>query len=240
LKISCAAPKRKQKPKAQKERAVRRGFSFGPDELIACYRAGVFPMAEHRDAPSLFIVDPETRGYLPLDRAHIPRRLARTVRQGQFRVTADQDFLAVIDACAAPAPGRENTWISPAIRALYGELHRRGIAHSIEVWTDAGLAGGLYGVALGGAFFGESMFSRARDASKVAMAHLIGRLRMGGFTLLDAQFLTDHLAQFGVIEAPRFQFQEELAQALLEPADFHRMPADLSPAQLLQSIAQTS
>jgi leucyl/phenylalanyl-tRNA--protein transferase len=219
---------------------MRRGFSFGPDELIACYRAGVFPMAEHRDAPSLYIVDPERRGYLPLALAHVPRRLARTVRQGRFAVTVNTHFLEVIDACAEPAPGRESTWINPAIRALYAELHRRGVAHSIEVWADETMVGGLYGVALGGAFFGESMYSRQRDASKVALVHLIGRLRLGGFALLDAQFLTDHLAQFGMIEAPRARFKAELAEALTLNADFLRMRSDFPPDQLLQSIAQTS
>ncbi len=219
---------------------MRRGFTFGPDELIACYRAGVFPMAENRDADSLYIVDPDARGYLPLERAYVPKRLARTVRQGRFEISVNRDFLGVLDACAAPGPGRENTWINPAIRALYGALHDRGEAHSIEAWADGQLAGGLYGVSLGGVFFGESMFSRRTDASKVAMVHLIARLKCGGFTLLDAQFLTDHLAQFGVIEAPRRHFKEALAHALRLPADFHRMPADLAPDQLLQSIAQTS
>jgi leucyl/phenylalanyl-tRNA--protein transferase len=219
---------------------VRRGFGFGPDELVACYRAGVFPMAEHRDAPSLFIVDPELRGYLPLAQAHVPRRLARTVRQGRFRITVNHDFLGVLDACAAPGPGRENTWINPAIRALYGELHARGQAHSVEAFANGALVGGLYGVALGGAFFGESMFSVARDASKVALVHLIARLRYGGYVLLDAQFLTEHLAQFGMIEAPKNRFKEDLAAALALPGDFHRMPVDIAPDQLLQSIAQTS
>lgn len=219
---------------------MRRRIAFNPDDLIACYRAGVFPMAESRDAESLFLVDPERRGVFPLDRFHLPRRLARTIRQDRFHITIDQDFLGVLDLCAEPAPDRDNTWINPAIRALYGELHARGVAHSVEARVEGRLVGGLYGVALGAAFFGESMVSRERDASKVALAHLIARLRGGGFKLLDAQFHTEHLAQFGLTEISRAQFRAQLQEALAAPADFRRFPLNASGAQVLQSIAQTS
>ena len=176
---------------------------FSTDDLIACYRRGVFPMAESRGDDGFFIVDPEFRCLFPLDRFHVPRRLARTLRQDRFRFTIDRDFAAIIDACAAPGKDREDTWINPEIRALYLDLHARGLAHSVEARIDDELVGGLYGVALGGAFFGESMFSRARDASKAALVHLAARLRFGGFKLLDAQFITPHLTQFGAETLPR-------------------------------------
>ena len=156
-----------------------------PELLIRAYRAGFFPMAEARDADRLYWLDPEQRGILPLDGFHLPRRLLRTVESGSFTVTADRDFAGVIAGCAQPAPGREDTWINPQIEALFTELHRRGVAHSVESWQGGQLVGGLYGVALGGAFFGESMFSRATDASKVALVHLVARLPMG-----DGQRLT--------------------------------------------------
>ncbi len=214
---------------------------FGIDDLIACYQRGVFPMAESRDDDQLFLVDPEWRCIFPLEAFHVPRRLARTLRQDRFTFTIDRRFAAVIDACAGPGkPGREETWISPQIRALYVELHRIGIAHSVETWEDGALVGGLYGVALGGAFFGESMFSTARDASKAALVHLAARLRAGGFALLDAQFVTPHLEQFGAATISRRQFQEKLVNALATKADFRALPEDASGAQLLQSIAQMS
>ncbi len=217
-----------------------RRIAFNPDDLIACYRAGVFPMAENRDADSLYIVDPERRGVFPLDRFHVPRRLRRTIRQDRFQITIDQDFLGVLDLCAQPAPDRDNTWINPAIRALYGALHARGAAHSVEARVDGRLVGGLYGVALGGAFFGESMVSRERDASKVALAHLAARLKVGGFKLLDAQFHTEHLAQFGLEDISRAHFRLLLQNALAAPADFFRLPLNAPGDQVLQSIAQTS
>jgi leucyl/phenylalanyl-tRNA--protein transferase len=213
---------------------------FGPDDLIECYRLGVFPMAESRADAGFFLVDPEVRAILPLDAFHVPRRLARTVRRDVFTITIDRDFLPVLDACAAPQPARGDTWINPAIRALYAELHRRGYAHSVEARQDGALVGGLYGVALGGAFFGESMFSRMRDASKVALVHLVARLRVGGFRLLDAQFLTGHLQQFGAITLPRRAFHERLSAALSAKGDFARMPEATRGAQALQSIAQMS
>jgi len=196
----------------------RRSVEITPDLLVRAYRAGFFPMAETREADRLYWLDPEQRGILPLDGFHLPRRLLRTVESEGFTVTADRDFAGVIAACAEPAPGREDTWINPQIEALFTELHRRGVAHSVESWQGGRLVGGLYGVALGGAFFGESMFSRATDASKVALVHLVARLRLGGFTLLDTQFVTSHLTRFGAVEVPRDRYKQMLAAALEAPA----------------------
>ncbi|MEJ6790652.1 leucyl/phenylalanyl-tRNA--protein transferase [Brevundimonas sp. BR2-1] len=186
---------------------------FGPDELLRCYANGVFPMGEGRDDPRIFLVEPEQRGVIPLDGFHIPTRLKRTVRADPFEIRVDTAFDAMLDACAAPGPGREDSWINGPIRRLYIELNARGRAHSIECWHDERLVGGLYGVTLGGAFFGESMFSRERDASKVALVHLVGRLRRGGWRLLDAQFLTEHLTQFGAIETPQAAYLQILRAA---------------------------
>lgn len=189
--------------------------AFGPDELLACYARGVFPMAESRDDPRVFIVEPDQRGVIPLDAFHIPSRLRRTVRGDPFEIRVDTAFDAVLDGCAAAqGPEREDTWINGPIRRLYGVLHARGFVHSIECWRDERLVGGLYGVSLGGAFFGESMFSRERDASKVALVHLVARLKKGGWTLLDTQFLTDHLGQFGAIETPQAAYLRRLKPAL--------------------------
>jgi leucyl/phenylalanyl-tRNA--protein transferase len=200
----------------------RRQFEITPDLMLRAYRAGLFPMAETRRGDRLYWLDPELRGVLPLDRFHLPRRLRRTVLSGDFTVTTNHDFPGVIAACAAPAEGREDTWINPEIERLFGALHRMGHAHSVEVWLPAAggpaLVGGLYGVALGGAFFGESMFSRSRDASKVALVHLVARLRLFGFTLLDAQFQTTHLAQFGCHEVPRQAYKRLLSEAVEEQA----------------------
>ena len=184
------------------------------DLLLRAYAMGLFPMADSRGSDKLFWLDPEQRGILPLDRFHLSRRLLRSLRSGQFEVSVDRDFPATIAGCATPQPGRQDTWINPQIERLYGELHRMGHAHSVECRRDGVLVGGLYGVALGGAFFGESMFSFATDASKVALVHLIARLRLGGFRLLDTQFVTTHLAQFGVEEIPRDQYKILLTTAL--------------------------
>lgn len=211
---------------------------FGPEDLIACYRRGVFPMAESRGDDGFFIVDPEQRCILPLDAFHLPRRLKRTLRSERFTFTVNRGFLPVIDACAAPGPGREDTWINPEIRALYLELHRRGIAHSVEARIGGELAGGLYGVALGGAFFGESMFSFAPDASKAALAHLVARLRFGGFRMLDAQFTTPHLEQFGAQVLPRRIFHALLGAALDTRGDFGALPLDTTGAELVSIIGQ--
>jgi leucyl/phenylalanyl-tRNA--protein transferase len=214
---------------------------FGPNDLLECYRRGVFPMAEARDDDRLFLVDPERRGIMPLEAFHVPRRLARFVRADPFQITIDTSFAAVMRCCAQPAPGREDTWINGPIFELYAALHGQGYAHSVEVWDrHHELVGGLYGVALGGAFFGESMFSSARDASKVALVHLAARLIWGGFALLDAQFWTAHLSQFGAVEIPRAAFKARLERALALDADFAAMPEKLSGAQLLQSITQIS
>jgi leucyl/phenylalanyl-tRNA--protein transferase len=207
---------------------------FSPDDLIACYKRGVFPMAESRADDGFFIVDPEWRCILPLDGFHVPRRLKRTMRGDAFCFTIDRDFAAVIDACAAPGPDREDTWINSDIRTLYLDLHARGWAHSVEARKDGQLVGGLYGVALGGAFFGESMFSRATDASKAALVHLIARLRFGGFRLLDAQFTTPHLEQFGAQTLPRRIFQSLLGVALDARADFGTLPEATTGAELVE------
>src|SRR5258708_16913478 len=185
-----------------------------PELLLRAYAEGVFPMAERRNDPALFWVSPDRRGVLPLSTFHVPRRLARTVRADSFIVTADTAFVDVMLACAEPAPDRRETWINAEIVRLYSALYASGFAHSLECWHDGRLAGGLYGVHLGGVFFGESMFSRGRDASKVALVHLVARLVVGGFRLLDTQFITPHLEQFGAIEIPREIYLAELRRAL--------------------------
>jgi leucyl/phenylalanyl-tRNA--protein transferase len=209
---------------------------FGPEDLIACYRRGVFPMAESRGDDGFFIVDPQERCILPLDGFHLPKRLRRTLRSELFTFTIDRAFMAVIDSCAAPGPGREDTWINPDIRALYLELHKRGLAHSVEARMGTELVGGLYGVAIGGAFFGESMFSLATDASKAALAHLVARLKFGGFRLLDAQFSTPHLEQFNAQTLPRRIFHALLGAALETRGDFHALPVEATGAELVQII----
>jgi leucyl/phenylalanyl-tRNA---protein transferase len=192
-----------------------------PELLLRAYAQGVFPMAERRDDPALYWLSPESRGTIPLTAFHIPRRLARTVRSDRFKVTVNTAFDVVIRACAGSAPGREETWINAEIIALYTELHRRGFAHSVECWNGSQLAGGLYGVSLGAAFFGESMFSRERDASKVALVYLVARLIAGGYELLDTQFLTEHLAQFGARAIPRHEYLKRLASAIARRAQFY-------------------
>jgi len=192
----------------------RRTIEVTPDLLMRAYRVGLFPMAETRRGHRLYWLDPELRGVLPLDGFHLPKRLLRTVLSGQYQVTSNQSFPAVVAGCAAAAPGREDTWINADIERLFGDLHRRGNAHSVECRQNGSLVGGLYGVSLGGVFFGESMFSVARDASKVALVHLVARMRLGGYTLLDTQFVTKHLAQFGADEIPREQYKIQLAAAV--------------------------
>ena len=191
-----------------------------PSLLLRAYACGIFPMAESADDPTLYWVEPRMRGVLPLDRFHVPRRLARTVRSGRFDIRVDVDFSAVIDRCAASKPGRKQTWINAPIRMLYGELFRLGHVHTVEAWREGRLVGGLYGLKLGAVFFGESMFSDECDASKVALVHLVARLREGGFKLLDTQFLTSHLVQFGGIEIPRDDYVKLLDEALRREADF--------------------
>ena len=213
-----------------------------PDVLIKAYSVGIFPMAESADDPSLFWVEPEQRGIIPLDGLHVSRRLARTIRSNKCEVHVDRDFDAVIDACAAPAAGRDSTWINKRIRRLYRALFDRRQCHTVEAWRDGRLVGGLYGVKIGAVFFGESMFHFERDASKVALVHLVARLRVGGFKLLDAQFITDHLASMGAIEVSRVEYQNLLAKAVAAQAQFYCWPSDgvIDGGVVLQSISQTS
>ncbi|KJV10076.1 hypothetical protein VZ95_07350 [Elstera litoralis] len=194
-----------------------------PDLLLRAYAAGIFPMADGRDDPELFWVDPDFRGILPLDGFHVPKRLRRTLRAEPYRVSVDSAFRQTVEACAAPRPGSPDSWINAEIKRLYGLLFAAGHAHSVECWQGEQLVGGLYGVTLGGAFFGESMFSTANDASKIALVYLVAQLRAGGFTLLDTQFKTDHLAQFGVIEIARADYRRRLDEALPIQAVFGRI-----------------
>ncbi len=206
-----------------------------PSLLLRAYACGIFPMADSADDPTLFWVEPELRGVLPLDGFHLPRRLARTVRSDRFEIRVDSDFEAVIENCAAPRSGRPATWINEPIRKLYGALFRAGHVHTVEAWREGRLVGGLYGVKLRAAFFGESMFSLERDASKVALVHLVARLRRGGFRLLDAQFLTSHLQQFGALEIDRDDYVEMLDDALAEEADFGACDA-ISGAEAMAAL----
>ncbi|MCV6574557.1 MAG: leucyl/phenylalanyl-tRNA--protein transferase [Cohaesibacter sp.] len=192
-----------------------------PQLLLRAYAAGIFPMAESADDDSLMWIEPDMRGIIPLDDFHLSRRMARTMRTTSFTVTADQDFGRMMDLCAQSAPDRPSTWINTQIHDLYRQLHSMGHCHSVEVWDKDDLVGGLYGVSLGTAFFGESMVSRARDASKIALVHLVERLKAGGYTLLDTQFITDHLRQFGAIEIAKEDYQKHLEQALQDHADFY-------------------
>ena len=196
------------------------GPQLTPQLLLRAYAEGLFPMAERRDDPTLYWVSPQMRGVLPLCGFHVPRRLARTVRSDRFTVTTDQAFAEVMLGCAAPAPGREESWINDEILRLYTALAASGQAHSVECWRDGALVGGLYGVQLGAAFFGESMFSRERDASKVALVHLVARLIAGGFVLLDTQFLTGHLARMGAVEIPQAEYRKLLRPAIQGTAYF--------------------
>ncbi len=212
---------------------------FGARELLDCYARGVFPMADARDDDRVFLIDPEQRGVIPLEGFHISRRLARTVRADPFEIRVDTAFPRVVEACAAAMPGRTETWINGPIERLYGELFAMGHAHSVECWSDGRLVGGLYGVSLAGAFFGESMFSRATDASKVALVHLVARLLADGFVLLDAQFMTDHLRQFGAQEIPRAEYRRRLARAMTRAPGFQRGAVGPGEAAL-QVISQAS
>ncbi len=207
-----------------------------PQVLLKAYSCGIFPMAESADDPALYWIEPQHRGILPLTSVHVPRRLARTVRSEVYGITIDTDYAGVIEGCAAERAGRRSTWINGRIRALYQELFRLGHCHTVEVRDGERLVGGLYGVALGGAFFGESMFSYERDASKVALVHLAARLVAGGFTLLDTQFVTDHLRQFGTVEVSRDVFHRQLDGALKEAADFLRLPRTTSGAEVLDIL----
>jgi leucyl/phenylalanyl-tRNA--protein transferase len=219
-----------------------------PDLLLRGYAAGIFPMAESSGAQEIYWYDPDPRGILPLDKLHLPRKLRKIVQHGTYRITVDTAFNEVLAACARPAPGREATWLSDEIAAAVKELHRLGFAHSVEAWQDNALVGGLYGIAVGGAFFGESMFSTADNASKVALVHLVARLAAGGFTLLDTQFVTAHLKQFGALEITRVDYRDLLKKALALQADFYRAGGSTDAggdeaalvASFLQSTTQIS
>jgi leucyl/phenylalanyl-tRNA--protein transferase len=196
-------------------------LTLTPELVLRAYSAGIFPMAETADDPEVFWVDPERRGILPLNGFHVPRRLQRTLRRKPYEVRIDTAFDAVIAACAEPRPDHPDTWINDAIRSAYSQLHRLGHAHSVECWKEDALVGGLYGVAINAVFFGESMFARATDASKVALVHLVERMRERGFRLLDTQFVTEHLRQFGAVEIGRASYHRMLAKALEHPARFN-------------------
>ena len=213
---------------------------FTADDLIECYRRGVFPMAETRSDREFFLVDPARRGVLPLARFHVPARLTRTVRSDPFEIRIDSAFAEVVAACAQATPQREETWISRPIEHLYGELFARRVCHSVEAWRDGRLVGGLYGVSIGAAFFGESMFSRQRDASKVALVHLVGRLIVGGYALLDTQFVNDHLTQFGVEDIAKADYHARLDAALAGRGDFYELAAGTGGGTVLQAITQAS
>lgn len=215
-------------------------FPVSPEILLRAYAAGIFPMAESAEDPAVHWIEPKQRGIIPLQGFHLSSRMAKMVRQGRYRVEVDRDFPAVIEACAAPrkTEGGE-TWINTPIRRLYSALFEAGHCHTVEVYAGDALVGGLYGVRLGGAFFGESMFHRERDCSKLALVHLVARLRAGGFQLLDTQFITDHLRQFGALEIPRRDYRRRLDAALPVRADFFVWPkgAPDNPDQVLAALA---
>lgn len=208
--------------------------------LIDAYSVGVFPMAESAEDDALYWIDPDMRGILPLERFHVPRRLARTIRSGKFEIRIDSAFSHVIDACASVSGARDTTWINRRIRNLYIELFDIGHCHSVETWRDGKMVGGLYGVRLGGAFFGESMFSRQTDASKVALVYLVARLKYGGFTLLDTQFVTKHLKQFGATELPQSAYKSKLKSALQIHGDIFALDQGLPAEDVLHVVSQTS
>ena len=218
--------------------------------LLRAYSAGLFPMAENRASTEVFWVEPKRRGIFPIESFRPSRSLAKELKRERFEVVTDRDFRAVMRACAESAPGREDSWINEMIVEAYGTLHDAGFAHSVECWQDGALAGGLYGVSIAGAFFGESMFTRRRDASKVALAHLVARLKVGGFTLLDTQFLTAHLASLGAVEIDRKAYMVRLADALDVVADFGALEAGALPTttvsgpisgkRIVQLLTQTS
>lgn len=206
--------------------------------LLKAYSCGIFPMAESAEDSSLYWIEPEHRGIVPLDSVHVPRKLAKTIRSGAFEIRFDHDYDGVIDGCSLSRPGRATTWINKRIRDLYRDLFNDGFCHTVEVWQDDKLVGGLYGVALAGAFFGESMFSSARDTSKIALVYLVARLIEGNFKLLDTQFVTSHLRQFGTIEIDRDEFHQRLEDALATEADFHALAQDAPPKAVLDIITR--
>lgn len=205
-----------------------------PQILLRAYAAGIFPMAESAEDNALYWVEPDERGIIPLDGLHISRSLRQTVRRQPFDIRIDTDFAGVIGGCAARTAGRRTTWINGRIRSLYTQLHRAGVCHSVECWQDGALVGGLYGVRIGAVFFGESMFSRATDASKAALVHLVARLNCGGFKMLDAQFLNPHLERLGAISISKADYQQRLEPLLEMDADFYRFTGDRDPEQVLR------
>lgn len=215
-------------------------FEITPQVLLKAYACGIFPMSESADDPGMFWVEPELRGILPLDQFHIPRSLRKSMRKSGFEFRIDGDFEAVIDACAEATPDRPSTWINKRIRSLYIQLHEMGNAHSFETWFDGKLVGGLYGVRLGSAFFGESMFSRVTDASKAALVFLVQEMRKNKFILLDTQFTTEHLERFGVIEIPQETYQERLEEALQTTSYFSSYDGGATSDSILQSFNQIS
>jgi len=217
-----------------------RPFTLNADLLLRAYRLGLFPMAESRGSRALHWLDPEARGVLPLDRFHLPRSLWKTLKSGKFEVSANRDFAGTIAACAASRANRPDTWINAEIERLFTELHQLGFAHSVETWENGRLVGGLYGAALGGAFFGESMFSTATDASKAALVHLVARLRLSGFVLLDTQFITTHLARFGACEIRRDLYHRLLAEAVDVPARFIASPDAAALASEIAALRNQS
>lgn len=216
------------------------GSALSCEDLLRAYSLGYFPMSESRDDPEIFWVLPERRGALPLEEFHLPRSIRKALRQDIFSIRIDTAFRETMHQCAAHAPNREETWINDRILNTYCQLHKQGFAHSVECWQNDQLVGGLYGVSLRGVFFGESMFSRVTNASKVAMAHLVGRLKVGGYSLLDTQFYTEHLGQFGVREMPKSDYQILLNSALLQTGQFYALPNQSDGSTILQSITQTS
>jgi len=207
-----------------------------PEVLLKAYACGIFPMAESADDPALYWIEPEMRGVIPLDGFHLSSRLARTVRTTRLTVAIDRDFEGVIEGCAEPKPDRRRTWINARIRRIYRALFERGHCHTVEVYDGAELVGGLYGVSLGRAFFGESMFHHARDASKIALVHLVARLKAGGYRLLDTQFVTEHLKSFGAVEVPKRRYHRLLEEAVAGDADFFALPGTISGEQALRII----
>ncbi|VAV96293.1 Leucyl/phenylalanyl-tRNA--protein transferase [hydrothermal vent metagenome] len=212
------------------------------DLIIHAYAQGIFPMAETAESSDIFWVDPKKRGIIPLEQFHLPRKLARTIRKAPFDIRIDTAFIDVIQGCADTIinTGRQETWINDQIIGLYAQLFDQGFVHTVECWQDGELVGGLYGVSIGGAFCGESMFHRVTDASKVALAYLVARLKVGGYCLLDTQFITPHLSQFGAMEIPRHDYKMRLAQALETDGDFYSLGRDAGPETILQSLTHTS
>ncbi len=218
-------------------------MNITPELLLSAYMQGIFPMAESADSDDVFWVDPDERGIFPLDQFHVPKKLAKKIKSEPFKVRINSAFQEVMLKCAEPTDNvdRQNTWINKTILTRYNELHEMGYAHSVECWQDQDLVGGLYGVSLNGAFCGESMFHTVTDASKIALVYLVARLKVGGYTLLDTQFVTDHLSQFGAIEISRKEYRARLKEALLvEDSDFYSMSDEADGSTILQSVTQTS